>query len=298
MSFAALKKARKTDLSNLNDAMEKLDTNNKKKNGNDGADDRFWKLTVDKAGNGHAVIRFLPAPQGEDVPWVRTWDHGFKGPGGWYIENSLTTLGKKDPVSEHNSKLWNTGTESNKNIARDQKRRLSYYANILVVSDSANSDNDGKTFLFKFGKKIFDKIKDSMVPEFDDETPVNPFDLWEGANFKLRARQLNDYRNYDKSEFDSPSAVSEDDAEMEKIWNQEYSVQEFLDPKHFKTYEELATRLAVVLDLGAGDQTSFDDGASSAPRHRTDARSMPTAAADAGDEDDTLSYFSKLADEA
>jgi len=298
MSFAALKKARKTDLSKLNDAMEKLDTNNKKNNGNDGADDRFWKLTVDKAGNGHAVIRFLPAPQGEDVPWVRTWDHGFKGPGGWYIENSLTTLGKKDPVSEHNSKLWNTGTESNKNIARDQKRRLSYYANILVVSDSANSDNDGKTFLFKFGKKIFDKIKDSMVPEFDDETPVNPFDLWEGANFKLRARQLNDYRNYDKSEFDSPSAVSEDDAEMEKIWNQEYSVQDFLDPKHFKTYEELATRLAVVLDLGAGDQTSFDGGASSAPRHQTDARSMPTAAADAGDEDDTLSYFSKLADEA
>ena len=299
MSFAALKKARKTDLSKLNDAMEKLDTNNKKNNGNDGADDRFWKLTVDKAGNGHAVIRFLPAPQGEDVPWVRTWDHGFKGPGGWYIENSLTTLGKKDPVSEHNSKLWNTGTESNKNIARDQKRRLSYYANILVVSDSANSDNDGKTFLFKFGKKIFDKIKDSMVPEFDDETPVNPFDLWEGANFKLRARQLNDYRNYDKSEFDSPSVVSEDDAEMEKIWNQEYSVQEFLDPKHFKTYEELATRLAIVLpDLGAGDQTSFDDGASSAPRHQTDARSMPTAAADAGDEDDTLSYFSKLADEA
>jgi len=300
MSFAKLKKARKTDFSKLTDEIEKLNTTNKSSNGN-GADDRFWKLTVDKAGNGSAVIRFLPAPQGEDIPWVRIWDHGFQGPGGWYIENSLTTLGKKDPVSEYNSKLWNSGVESNKDVARKQKRRLSHYANILVVSDSANPDNEGKTFLFKFGKKIFDKVNDSMNPEFDDETPVNPFDLWEGANFKLRARQVAGFRNYDKSEFGSPSPLSEDDAEMEKIWNQEYSLQEFLEPKNFKTYEELTTRMNKVLGLGAEDGNSFDDAVDSpAPtRQSMDARSMPTAEADAGDEDDeSLSYFSKLADEA
>jgi len=300
MSFANLKKARKLDFSKLTEEIEKLNTINKGNNGNS-ADDRLWKLTVDKAGNGHAVIRFLPAPKGEDIPWVRIWDHGFQGPGGWYIENSLTTLGKKDPVSEHNSKLWNSGIESNKDVARKQKRRLSHYANILVVSDSANPDNEGKTFLFKFGKKIFDKVNDSMNPEFDDETPVNPFDLWEGANFKLRARQVAGFRNYDKSEFDSPSALSEDDAEMEKIWNQEYSLQEFLEPKNFKSYEELNTRMTKVLGLEVEDGNSFDGVVDSpAPtRQSMDARSMPTAEADAvGEEDESLSYFSKLADEA
>jgi len=300
MSFANLKKARKLDFSKLTEEIEKLNTINKGNNGNS-ADDRLWKLTVDKAGNGHAVIRFLPAPKGEDIPWVRIWDHGFQGPGGWYIENSLTTLGKKDPVSEHNSKLWNSGIESNKDVARKQKRRLSHYANILVVSDSANPDNEGKTFLFKFGKKIFDKVNDSMNPEFDDETPINPFDLWEGANFKLRARQVAGFRNYDKSEFDSPSALSEDDAEMEKIWNQEYSLQEFLEPKNFKSYEELNTRMTKVLGLEVEDGNSFDGVVDSpAPtRQSMDARSMPTAEADAvGEEDESLSYFSKLADEA
>ena len=300
MSFAKLKKARKSDFSKLTEEIEKLNTTNKNNNGNS-ADERFWKLTVDKAGNGRAVIRFLPAPKGEDIPWVRIWDHGFQGPGGWYIENSLTTLGKKDPVSEHNSKLWNSGIESNKDVARKQKRRLSHYANILVVSDSANPDNEGKTFLFKFGKKIFDKVNDSMNPEFDDETPVNPFDLWEGANFKLRARQVAGFRNYDKSEFDSPSALSEDDAEMEKIWNQEYSLQEFLEPKNFKSYEDLNTRMTKVLGLEVEDGNSFDGVVDSpAPtRQSMDARSMPTAEADAvGEEDESLSYFSKLADEA
>jgi hypothetical protein len=300
MSFANLKKARKLDFSKLTEEIEKLNTINKGNNGNS-ADDRLWKLTVDKAGNGHAVIRFLPAPKGEDIPWVRIWDHGFQGPGGWYIENSLTTLGKKDPVSEHNSKLWNSGIESNKDVARKQKRRLSHYANILVVSDSANPDNEGKTFLFKFGKKIFDKVNDSMNPEFDDETPINPFDLWEGANFKLRARQVAGFRNYDKSEFDSPSALSEDDAEMEKIWNQEYSLQEFLEPKNFKSYEDLNTRMTKVLGLEVEDGNSFDGVVDSpAPtRQSMDARSMPTAEADAvGEEDESLSYFSKLADEA
>jgi len=306
MSFAKLKKARKTDLSKLTEEIEKLNSSNRGSNGNS-ADGRLWKLTVDKAGNGHAVIRFLPAPQGEDIPWARIWDHGFQGPGGWYIENSLTTLGKKDPVSEYNSKLWNSGVESNKDVARKQKRRLSYYTNIYVISDSAKPENEGKTFLYKFGKKIFDKVNDSMSPEFDDETPMNPFDFWEGANFKLRARQVAKFRNYDKSEFDSPSALSDDDAELEKIYNQEYSLQELLDTKHFKSYEELSARMTRVLGeatqrlahLGMEEVSSDVENSPTPPRQSMDAHSMPTAEANAGvEEDESLLYFSKLADEA
>jgi hypothetical protein len=299
MSFTNLKKSRKSNFSNLVDEIEKLHTTNKRNNGN-GADERLWKLTVDKAGNGSAVIRFLPAPEGEDIPWIRIWDHGFQGPGGWYIENSLTTLGKKDPVSEHNSKLWNSGVESNKNIARKQKRRLSHYANIYVIDDKANPENNGKVFLFKFGKKIFDKVNDIMNPEFDDETAVNPFDLWEGTNFKLRARQLTGFRNYDKSEFSTPAPLLEDDGEMEKIWNQEYSLQEFLEPKNFKSYDELKVRMDKVLELNSpGNEDLPSDFDSPAPlRQSIDAHSMPTAEAEPEVEDESLSYFSKLADEA
>lgn len=300
MSFQKLKKARKTDLSKLTQEIEKLNTSTNKNGNNSGGDDRLWKLTVDKAGNGHAVLRFLPAPDGEDIPWVRIWDHGFQGPGGWYIENSLTTLGKKDPVSEHNSKLWNSGIESNKDVARKQKRRLSYYSNVYVVSDPSNPENEGKVFLFKYGKKIFDKINDKMNPAYDDDEPINPFDLWEGANFKLRARQVAGYRNYDASEFDSQGALFDDDEKLEKTWKQEYSLQEFLDPKNFKSYDELTVRLTKV--LGLADDSGIEE--SSSPSLETsEASSYPTAdaASDVGgddDSDDSLSYFSKLADEA
>lgn len=298
MSFASLKKSSKKDFSKLTEEIEKLNSSSTNTNGNN-TDNRLWKLTVDKAGNGHAVIRFLPAPEGEDIPWVRIWDHGFQGPGGWYIENSLTTLGKKDPVSEHNSKLWNSGIESNKDVARKQKRRLSHYANIYVLNDPANPDNNGKIFLFKFGKKIFDKLNDMMNPEFDDETPTNPFDLWAGANFKLRARQVAGFRNYDKSEFESASALSEDDGELEKIWGQEYSLQEFVAPKNFKSYDELNARLTKV--LGLAEQSGLED--SPEPQMAFDeAPALPTAETvsddNNDDEDDSLSYFSKLADEA
>lgn len=298
MSFASLKKSSKKDFSKLTEEIEKLNSSSTNTNGNN-TDNRLWKLTVDKAGNGHAVIRFLPAPEGEDIPWVRIWDHGFQGPGGWYIENSLTTLGKKDPVSEHNSKLWNSGIESNKDVARKQKRRLSHYANIYVLNDPANPDNNGKIFLFKFGKKIFDKLNDMMNPEFDDETPTNPFDLWTGANFKLRARQVAGFRNYDKSEFESASALSEDDGELEKIWGQEYSLQEFVAPKNFKSYDELNARLTKV--LGLAEQSGLED--SPEPQMAFDeAPALPTAETvsddNNDDEDDSLSYFSKLADEA
>jgi len=301
MSFQKLKKARKTDLSKLTQEIEKLNTSTNKNGNNSGGDERLWKLTVDKAGNGHAILRFLPAPDGEDIPWVRIWDHGFQGPGGWYIENSLTTLGKKDPVSEHNSKLWNSGIESNKDVARKQKRRLSYYSNVYVVSDPSNSENEGKVFLFKFGKKIFDKINDKMNPTYDDDEPVNPFDLWEGANFKLRARQVTGFRNYDASEFDSQDALFDDDEKLEKTWKQEYSLQEFLEPKNFKSYDDLNVRLTKVLELEIEDETAgssfgFEDVEKQPTRTPAP---LPTVSDDTdNDKDDDLSYFSKLADEA
>lgn len=246
-SFSDLKKSRQAQIDKLTQEINKVSS---PQQGNNGPDERFWEPTVDKAGNGYAVIRFLPAPKGEDFPFVRVFSHGFKGPtGSWYIENSLTTIGKQDPCSDFNTTLWNSGSESDKEQARAQKRKLHFISNILVVKDTENPQNEGKVFLFKYGKKIFDKINDLMNPQFDDEQPVNPFDLWEGANFKLKIRKVEGYRNYDKSEFDSPSAISDDDSELEAIWNQEYSLQDFIDPKNFKSYEELKTKLDRVLGL-------------------------------------------------
>jgi hypothetical protein len=260
-------------------------------------EDHFWKPEVDKAGNGYAVIRFLPQPSvdGDDaLPWVKVFNHGFQGPGGWYIENSLTTLGQKDPVSEYNSQLWNSGVEANKEVARKQKRRLSYIANVYIVEDSKNPQNEGKVFLYKFGKKIFDKINEAMNPQFEDEKAVNPFDLWEGANFKLKIRKVEGYQNYDKSEFESPSALLNDDEKLEAIWKKEYSLKEFLAPENFKSYDELKARLDKVLGV---------DGSAPAPRTTVEqAKAMPrkpAPAEDAGiaEDDDDLAYFSKLAED-
>jgi hypothetical protein len=245
-SFDALKKNRSKSLDKLNSQLSQI----AQKSYSDPNEGKFWKPTRDKAGNGFAIIRFLPAPQGEDMPFVRVWDHGFQGPTGlWYIENSLTTIGKDDPVSELNSKLWNSGVEADKEQARKQKRRLKYVTNIYVVKDSGNPDNDGKVFLFSFGKKIFDKLNDLMNPSFEDEAPVNPFDLWEGANFRLKIRQFEGYPNYDKSEFDGPEPLFQDDEKLESVWKQEHSLQELVDPKHFKSYDELKAKLYRVLNL-------------------------------------------------
>ena len=291
-SFANLKKSQKTSLDSLVKAAEKLTTRT-----DNARDQRLWKPEVDKSGNGYAVLRFLPAPKSEDDPWVKIYDHGFQGPGGWYIENSRTTLGagEKDPLSEHNSMLWNSGIESNKDIARKQKRRLKYYSNILVVKDPANPQNEGKVFLYQYGAKIFEKLKNAMQPEFEDETPVNPFDLWEGANFKLKIRNYEGYRNYDKSEFESASPVDGEDSRLEEIWNSQYSLVEFLDPKNFKSSEELLTRLSRVL----GNDTKPDlrvvtaaPEARSAPAVETD--SVPWST---DDDDESLSFFKKLADD-
>jgi hypothetical protein len=256
-------------------------------------DDRFWQPEVDKAGNGMAVIRFLPAPAvdgDEALPWVRYWNHGFQGPGGWYIENSLTTLNQKDPVSEYNSVLWNSGIEANKEIARKQKRRLTYIANILVVSDPKNPDNEGQIKLYKFGKKIFDKISEAMNPEFADETPLNPFDFWAGANFKIKIRQVEGYRNYDKSEFDKPSAVLDgDDAKLEALWKKEHSLKEFTDAKQFKSYEVLKAKLDKVLGL---------DGVAPVKTKAEDTVLSPAKEAPRSEIfDEELDYFKSLAED-
>ena len=246
VDFANLKRSS----SNLDKLTKALEQTNSPQSG-DSSDENFWKPEVDKAGNGYAVIRFLPAPaaDGDDgIPWAKLYTHGFQGPGGWYIENSLTSINEKDPVSEYNSELWNSGIEANKEIARKQKRRLTYISNVLIIEDSKHPENNGQVKLFKYGKKIFDKITEAMNPAFEDEKPINPFDLWEGANFKLKIRKVEGYQNYDKSEFEGPSpALGGDDAKLEALWKSEYSLKEFLDAKHFKSYDELKVRLARVL---------------------------------------------------
>ena len=262
-------------------------------------DNRFWQPQVDKAGNGMAVIRFLPAPavDGDDaLPWVRTFSHGFQGPGGWFIDNCLTTLNEKCPVCEHNNTLWNSGIEANKDIARKQKRKLSYVANVLVVSDPSDPSNEGQIKLFKFGKKIFDKITEAMNPEFADETPINPFDMWEGANFKLKIRNVEGYRNYDKSEFAPVSALLDgDDEKLEELWKKEFSLKDFTEKKQFKPYDQLKARLDKVLGFeGVAPSTKAE---SAVVQKFNDA---DIAVLDKGttavDADDDLNYFRSLAD--
>ena len=256
-------------------------------------DERLWKPELDKSGNGYAVIRFLPSVEGEDMPWAKVWNHAFQGPTGqWYIENSLTTVGQKDPVSEHNTKLWNTGLESDKETARKQKRKLQYFSNIYVVSDSKHPENEGKVFLYRYGKKIFDKLMAAMQPEFEDETPINPFDFWEGANFKLKIRKVDGYWNYDKSEFETPSALG-DDSVIESVWKKQYALKEFTASTNFKSYEELKTRLDAVLSgtVSVGNVTdTMDDEPIVSPKVDT----KPVESKQ-DDEEETMDYFQKLA---
>ena len=251
-NFASLKSSSSQSIEKLNSQLEKLNPTQQSRAG----DDRFWKPSVDKAGNGYAVIRFLPASTGEDVPFVRVFSHGFQGPGGWYIENSLTTINQKDPVGEMNQMLWNTGGDEGKEQARKQKRKLEFISNIYVVKDPSNPANEGKVFLYKFGKKIWDKINLQMNPEFEDESPVNPFDFWQGADFKLKIRKVAGYRNYDSSEFDSAAPLLDDDSQLEAVWNKQYALQEFVDPKNFKTYDELNAKLNRVLGKVAPTTTA------------------------------------------
>jgi hypothetical protein len=310
MSFADLKKQSK--LGNLTAKLVK-EVEKMNNNGSSSGDDRLWKLECDKSGNGYAVIRFLPAPNGEDLPFVKLYSHAFQGPGGWYIENSLTTLGQKDPVSEYNTMLWNNGTDAGKEAARKQKRKLTYIANIYVVKDPANPANEGKVFLFKFGKKIFDKLTAAMQPEFEDEEAIDPFDFWQGANFKLKAKNVAGYRNYDSSEFARPDALLDDDDAMEAVWKKEYSLSELVAADQFKTYDELKKRLDYVLgNKGTPryqDPEEFDEEETTRGSTRElteDLRDelntlQPTrtvsSSSDEDEDDDALSYFARLADE-
>ena len=301
MSFEALKRNRGTDISQLVKAAEAAGGGTGEKKNYD--DERIWKPTVDKAGNGYAVLRFLPAAEGSELPWVRYWDHGFKGPTGlWYIENSLTSIGQPDPVGELNSRLWNSGHEEDKETARKQKRRLHYVVNALVVEDPSAPDNVGRVVLYKFGKKIFDKIMDVMQPTFADEKPVNPFDFWDGADFKLKIRQVEGYRNYDKSEFASQSPLhSGDEAKLESVYNQMHSLAEFTDPKNYKTYDELKTKLARVLgeEMSMGAPTMAQESQMNVPAPAPEYRvAEPVNAEEVNlDDDDTMSYFAKLAND-
>ena len=293
-SFANLKRNRNS-FEKLSKAVEATSTGTADSNSKE--DTRFWQPEVDKAGNGMAVIRFLPAPSidGDDaLPWVRTFSHGFQGPGGWFIDNCLTTLNDKCPVCEHNNTLWNSGIEANKDIARKQKRKLSYVANILVVSDPSNPSNEGQIRLFKFGKKIFDKITEAMNPEFADETPVNPFDLWEGANFKLKIRNVEGYRNYDKSEFaDASALLNGDDDKLEELWKKEYSLKDFTERKNFKAYDQLKTRLDKVLGFdGAPIVKSKAEDSIATLKDDTSVLNKPLHA-----DDEDLDYFKSLAEQ-
>jgi len=263
-------------------------------------DERLWKPELDKTGNGYAVIRFLPAVDGENMPWAKLWNHAFQGPTGqWYIENSLTTLGNNDPVSEMNSAYWNSGVESDKEIARRQKRKLQYYSNIYVVSDSRHPEHEGKVFLFRYGKKIFDKLMESMQPAFEDETPVNPFDFWEGANFKLKIRKVDGYWNYDKSEFEAPSALFDNDDDIEKVWKKQYALTEFTAPTNFKSYDELKTRLSMVLagTTTVGNVTTLMEDEPVLSTVTVDTKEEPAPTVTVDDDEDTMDYFQKLAED-
>jgi len=308
MSFADLKKQSK-----LGNLTAKLVKEVEKMNTNSGSsDDRLWKLDVDKSGNGYAVIRFLPAPNGEDLPFVKLYSHAFQGSGGWYIENSLTTLGQKDPVSELNSELWNNGTDAGKELARKQKRKLTYISNIYVVKDPANPSNEGKVFLYKFGKKIFDKLTAAMQPEFEDEEAIDPFDFWQGANFKLKAKNVAGYRNYDSSEFAAPSPLLDDDDAMEAIWKKQYSLAELVAADQFKSYDELKKRLEYVLGskgsrrvdeeveeeetYSRGPVKDLDDDLRSELNNLQPTR-RAVATVEEDEDDDALSYFARLAED-
>jgi hypothetical protein len=311
MSFANLKKQ-----SSLGSLTAKLVKEVEKANTSTGADERFWKPEMDKTGNGFAIVRFLPAVEGEELPWVKMYSHAFQGPGGWYIENSLTTIGQKDPVSEHNRELWNSGNEKDKETVRKQKRKLSYYSNIYVVKDPANPQNEGKVFLFKYGKKIFDKIMEAMQPEFEDETPINPFDFWQGANFKIKIVKKDGYWNYDKSEFDRIAPLLDDDDALEALWKKQYSLDALSAADQFKSYEDLEKRLKYVLGQKTAPRPRLDeevddednDRGSYTPNFnsRREESELPEnlskqlnnlSSNSDEDEDDAISYFQKLVDD-
>jgi hypothetical protein len=303
MDINTLRKMRNTDFGKISTEFNKIA--NPQSESKSYQDDRFWKLEADKAGNATATIRFLPRAEGDELPWVRVFNHGFQGPTGkWYIENSLTTIGENDPVGELNSRLWNTGNDADKEVARKQKRRLQYIANVLIVSDPKHPENEGQVRLYKFGKKIFDKIMDKARPTFEDETPVNVFDLWEGADFKLRQRKVEGYPNYDQSVFNAPAPIASDEDAILAVVNAQHKLAEFIDKKNFKTYEELSRKLVSVLNsematptaASMGSASDEDDGYTPPVRQAVAKSAVKISKpSDDGDDDEAMSYFKKIA---
>jgi hypothetical protein len=309
MSFSELKKNRSKSFEALNEQLSSLSN----KSYSDPEKDTYWKPTQDKAGNGFAIIRFLPGLVEEGIGFIRYWDHGFQGPGGWYIEKSLNSIGAEDPVAKYNTKLWNSSsddTSPERRQAREQKRRLHYVSNIYVIKDSGNPENEGKVFRFRYGAKIWNKINDLMYPQFDDEKAINPFDLWEGANFRLKVRIVEGYTNYDKSEFDTSSALFDDDTELENVYQKQYPLKSILDPKNYKSYDELEAKLYKVLGLNSSgindkpkktaddEMNDVDLDVSNLGKSQPEKSSKSKAAPEpevADDEDDDLAFFQNLA---
>ncbi len=297
MSFSDLKKRSKQSTEKLTAELSKIS-----KGSESYKDERLWRPQTDKSGNGYAVVRFLPACEGEDIPWARVFSHAFKGKGGWFIENCPTTIGGKCPMCEINNELWNSGLESDKDTARAQKRKLSYFSNILVVSDPANPENEGKVFLYKYGKKIHDKIISAMQPEFEDEEPINPFDFWQGADFKLKIRQVAGFTNYDRSEFAAPSELFDgDDEKLEALWKTQYALSEFTSESNFKSYDDLKRRLEQVLGGSSVTKTAetvtADDFVRPTTSSEEASESSEVSDSSGDDGDDALSYFQKLAND-
>ena len=276
--------------------LSKLNAELNKTEGKSGyIDERLWKPTMGKDGVGSAVIRFLPCAEGNEMPWAKVWSHAFQGPGGWYIENSLTTLGQQDPISELNRQLWNSGIDSDKEVARKQKRKLSYYSNVYIIKDPANPQFEGRVMLYKYGKKIHDKIIEQMQPEFDDQEAIDPFDFWKGADFNLRLKKVAGYWNYDSSAFARPSTLGGfDDGKLESIYDQMHDLNEFTNSKNFKTYAELQTRLNAVLNTRPVAPEVRDEEmeyADPTPATAAVKETAPTSS------EDTYSYFDTLANE-
>jgi len=297
MSFNSLKQNKASVFSQLQKQLEqttKVGT----------VDERFWKPTQDKAGNAFAVIRFLPASDGEDMPFVKLYSHAFQGPGGWYIENSLTTLGQQDPLGEYNRELWNSGDESLKEQVRKQKRKLQYYSNIYVVKDPSNPDAEGKVFLFKYGKKIHDKIMDAVNGDaLEGREGINPFDFWSGADFKLRMKKVAGYPNYDSSEFSTPATLDElDDPQLESIWNRQHKLQSMVAPDQFKSYEALKTRLNTALNLKSESAPAVAPpepkvNVAATPTFTKTEEVTPTPVVESDEqEEDVLDYFKRLSE--
>ncbi len=314
-SFSSFKKSESENFDKLRDQL------NKTKNGDRQNDDRFWQPDRGKDGNDYCVLRFLPAPPNEEVPYVKTLSYGFKGPGGWYIENSRGTIGEDDdPVDKMRRALYATGTEADKKIAQKYSRRTNFISNIEIIDYPKHPEMNGKQFLYRYGKKIFDKINDCYNPKFPDEPKFNPFNFWEGADFVLKVTTQDDFPNYDKSEFKTPAPHrGGGDAELEAIWKNLYSLQAFIDPSQYKPAKDLQKRLNKVLGLDTElpepekeepketsfktDSSRFDKAEVPGTQEVTAAKVAATNAEHkakdsppwAGDADDELDYFKNAA---